>query len=680
MPLNSREPPENLISVSTTHHTNTALASCQQQTQRLDLALENVFAHFEASKTKDGHWLGELSPSALSTATAISALSFYLEHPIAAAESPVIEQQIAQGFTWLLTQQNEDGGFGDTAMSYSNIATTMLVIAATHAANRTQEYQRLLERAQSYVDSQGSIEGLRRRYGTDKTFAVPILANCAMAGIVPWKEVSALPFEAACVPQRFYHLMQMPVVSYAVPALVAIGQAKFFFDPPWDPIRTGIRKLAVERSLGVLEKMQPASGGFLEAVPLTSFVVMSLVKTGRADHTVAQRGIRFLIDSFRVDQETATTTDTNLTQNGNRLQPDNKSGSWPIDTNLATWSTTLTVNAFANDPEKFAKQIAADESDWQNCFEWILSCQNQTVHPFTGSPPGGWGWTDLTGSVPDADDTPGALLALKNLLTTGGFDHARQTILRSAESGIDWLLKLQNRDRGWPTFCRGWGKFPFDRSGSDISAHVIRSMIAWESELAHFPNKLFKPQQVERAIANGFAYLQKTQLKDGSWLPLWFGNQDQPDEINPFYGTAKVLCAYRDANRIDTQPAQHGLNWMLENQNADGGWGGGPSITWKDESLGHSSVEETALCVELLLSVENSSMAKASQQAAQAGVDWLIRATEANCIDHYSPIGFYFAKLWYYEKSYPLIFAAAALSRARHNLAMELKNNLATVR
>jgi hypothetical protein len=30
----------------------------------------------------------------------------------------------------------------------------------------------------------------------------------------------------------------------------------------------------------------------------------------------------------------------------------------------------------------------------------------------------------------------------------------------------------------------------------------------------------------------------------------------------------------------------------------------------------------------------------------------------------YSPIGFYFAKLWYYEKLYPLIFTVSALGHA----------------
>jgi squalene-hopene/tetraprenyl-beta-curcumene cyclase len=34
-----------------------------------------------------------------------------------------------------------------------------------------------------------------------------------------------------------------------------------------------------------------------------------------------------------------------------------------------------------------------------------------------------------------------------------------------------------------------------------------------------------------------------------------------------------------------------------------------------------------------------------------------------------TPIGFYFAKLWYFEKLYPIIFAVAALGRARRKLA-----------
>jgi squalene-hopene/tetraprenyl-beta-curcumene cyclase len=53
-----------------------------------------------------------------------------------------------------------------------------------------------------------------------------------------------------------------------------------------------------------------------------------------------------------------------------------------------------------------------------------------------------------------------------------------------------------------------------------------------------------------------------------------------------------------------------------------------------------------------------------SQNAAQNGIRWLIEATESDLITEPWPIGFYFAKLWYFEKLYPLIFATSTLNRA----------------
>jgi len=604
------------------------------------------------ARCADGFWEGELSASALSTATAISAFSFFVAdsktesscQPLQLAE---IKRQINAGISWLSTQQNDDGGWGDTEQNYSNISTTMLVVASLHAAGRAEQFDAQIERAQSYIQSQGSIAGLRKRYGKDKTFAVPILANCAMAGIVPWKEVASLPFEAACVPQRFYNLMQLPVVSYAIPALVAIGQAKFILDPPWNPLRKIIGKLCIKRSLAVLEKIQPASGGYLEATPLTSFVIMALVKSGRADHPVVRNGIRFLLASFRLESP------EEKFSNGDASSAEQ--GSWPIDTNLSIWNTTLSINALANYQPDFQRDLKTLSSP----IAWVLENQNTKVHPFTGAQPGGWGWSDHSGAVPDADDTPGAMLALskfmelvskKNLDNLGNGQSSEQTIPAAAKRATKWLLDLQNRDKGWPTFCRGWGKLPFDRSGNDITAHVIRGLLAWDDD----------DPKTQTAIENGFGFLNVHQHKNGSWLPLWFGNQDQPEDANPCYGTAKVLMAYRDANRFDTKAAQIGLRWLREHQNADGGWGGGESRCWPVPQLGWSSVEETALCTEVLLDDSDPD----SQAAAQRGVQWLITAVESGCVDDSWPIGFYFAKLWYFEKLYPLIFATSALGKA----------------
>ncbi len=435
---------------------------------------------------------------------------------------------------------------------------------------------------------------------------MPILTHCALAGLVDWREVSSLPFELACLPARFYAAVKLPVVSYALPALIAIGQVKHHFAPSWNPLVRWVRNRAISKSLQVLERIQPPNGGFLEAAPLTSFVTMSLIAKGLVDHVVVRRGLKFLCESVRPD------------------------GSWPIDTNLATWVTTLAINALKDDvPESLRSDLR----------QWLLGQQYRDVHPFTNAAPGGWAWTDLPGGVPDADDTPGAMLALERLEARGeGQARLDQAIVEEAlTAGSRWLIGLQNRDGGFPTFCRGWGTLPFDRSSPDITAHCIRSLDSAGRSNAD-------------AVTRAFRFLHDRQRPDGSWLPLWFGNQHAHDDENPTYGTSRVLMAYRDCQRLETDEAQRGAAFLASIQNADGGWGGAAGIA--------SSVEETALATEVLLDF------KKYRSQAFDGIDWLINRLLDGSLTEPSPVGFYFAKLWYFERLYPLVFAVSALRRA----------------
>lgn len=570
-----------------------------------------------AERVAGGHWVGRLSSSALATATAVSALSVVVRRDAASDRAAQWRGLIAQGVDYLARSQNADGGWGDTPESLSNIATTMLVTAAFHLASAAETHREILARAQRYVDARGGISALHRRYGKDKTFAAPILANCALAGLVPWHEVAPLPFELACLPHGMLGALRLPVVSYALPALVAIGQARHAHLKPRNPVARLLRRLARARSLRVVERMQPESGGFLEAIPLTSFVVMSLAAIGRNEHVVVRRGVEFLASSARSD------------------------GSWPIDTNLATWVTTSAINALA---------AAGEDVSALGCLDWLLGCQQQQGHPFTHAAPYGWGWTDASGAVPDADDTAGALLALAAIRRRSTPEVACR-IESAAARGVGWLLRLQNADGGWPTFCRGWGGLPFDRSGADLTAHALRALAAWRGPLGDAAPRPSHPLR-NRPIRRGLAYLARTQRSDGAWVPLWFGNQYQAGEENPVYGTARVVMAYRDLGLLESPPALRGLRWLAGSQRADGGWGGDPK---------GSSVEETALAVEALIS---GGLAPAWARPAEAGVAWLVEAVETGRFRFASPIGLYFAKLWYDEKLYPLIWTVAALGCA----------------
>ena len=212
----------------------------------------------------------------------------------------------------------------------------------------------------------------------------------------------------------------------------------------------------------------------------------------------------------------------------------------------------------------------------------------------------------------------------------------------AAVAGIKWLLALQNWDGGIPTFCQGWGMLPFDQSSTDITAHVIRAFQAWRKILTDDALK----RKMERAEERMFAFLERSQQKNGSWFPLWFGNQAMPDDVNPYYGTAKVLLALAETKKEHAMTF-NGLRYLIASQNVDGSWG--------------NSVEETAVVVEALSAFADRAEVA---EAYHRGLNWIVEAVESDRFLEASPIGLYFAKLWYYEDLYPIIFTASALQRA----------------
>ena len=308
----------------------TSLALADISHQRLSAAERTACEALLCERNEAGTWVGELSTSALSTATATLALHLYSVSGHAGERAEEIERLVESGRDWLVDQQNADGGWGDTALSFSNISTTMLAHATLAAVSETRPARsedrqaEVMVGAESYIERAGGVDAVLARYGSDRTFSVPILTHCALAGTVDWRSVIALPLELAALPAGFYKTVRLPVVSYALPALIAIGLVRFHSRPPRNPLAWLVRRLARGRVLRVLESIQPTNGGFLEAAPLTSFVTMSLVGCGLADHRVTHKAVDFLVDSVRAD------------------------GSWPIDTNLATWVTTLSVNALGD--------------------------------------------------------------------------------------------------------------------------------------------------------------------------------------------------------------------------------------------------------------------------------------------------------------------------------------------
>ena len=75
-----------------------------------------------------------------------------------------------------------------------------------------------------------------------------------------------------------------------------------------------------------------------------------------------------------------------------------------------------------------------------------------------------------------------------------------------------------------------------------------------------------------------------------------------------------------------------------------------------------SSIEETGVVLAALGRVAADEREPRISAAVTRGARWLIDATIDGAETRAAPLGLYFARLWYYEELYPLVFALAGLA------------------
>ncbi|GAP70338.1 prenyltransferase-like [Bacteroidales bacterium 6E] len=586
-------------------------------------------------RNEDGIWEGRLSDSALGVAVSITAFNF--------KDPEKYRHHIKMGLNWLYRNQNNDGGFGDSPESPSNVSTSLLSFAAVSACSWVEEVrsEKMMQGINAYLKSSNIdaysddvIQRILDHYQDDLTFSVPILTMCALCGIPgdeAFEKIPQLPFELSLMPRSIYRVLNLSVVSYAIPALIAVGIAIFRHKRRKNPLMKWIRNASVARAMKLLQKLQPESGGYLEAMPLTAFVSLCLIRSGYENHPVVTKGLKFLEDTQRHD------------------------GGWPIDIDLSTWVTTLSVKALTSGSDM---SLFPDER--AKISHHLRSIQSLKTHPFNGTSAGGWGWTSFPGSVPDGDDTSGTILALLALHK----DQPEQ-ILPEVSNGCDWLARLQNKDGGLPTFSKGWGKLPFDQSCCDITGHALLALVQ-TSIVASRQN--WKVNGWNRSIERATRFLEVRQGSRGELLPLWFGNQHTPKHQNPVYGTARVVSYLNGAvqsgypdERIKERWNKiilKGCKFLLSVQNDDGSWGGDLHIP--------GTIEETALALNAL------SQYPCAAETARA-IQWF--ETKHDLLEFTpAPIGLYFASLWYSEELYPVTAFVEAMSKI-HQYKNQLKES-----
>ncbi len=270
--------------------------------------------------------------------------------------------------------------------------------------------------------------------------------------------------------------------------------------------------------------------------------------------------------------------------------------------------------------------------------------------------PGGWAFQYNNAHYPDLDDTAVVVMAMDRARRETGSRDYDSAIERARE----WILGMQSRDGGWAAFDVDnleyyLNSIPFSDHGAlldppseDVTARCV-SMLA----------QLGETVETSKPLADGVAYLRRTQLPDGSWYGRW--------GLNYIYGTWSVLCALNAAGVDHQDPAiRKAVVWLQSVQNADGGWGEDATsykLDYKQFDPAPTTASQTAWALLALMAA-----GEVDHPSTRQGVQCLISTqTEKGLWDEqrYTATGFprvFYLRYHGYAKFFPLW----ALSRYRN--------------
>ena len=268
--------------------------------------------------------------------------------------------------------------------------------------------------------------------------------------------------------------------------------------------------------------------------------------------------------------------------------------------------------------------------------------------------PSGWAFEFANEFYPDIDDTAMVLLTL---LHAKASDPARQS--KTEARAVNWLLGMQSSDGGWAAFDvdNNWeilNRVPFadhnamlDPTCPDITGRVLESLCKRGMTYRH------------PAIHRGIHYLLTTQETDGSWYGRW--------GVNYIYGTFLALRGLKAAgDPASSRAMRHGVAWLKSVQAEDGGWGESCLGYEKNcYTAAPSTPSQTAWALLGLIVAEGPDSA-----AVQRGVEWLHENQRADGTWHeelHTGTGFpnvFYLSYGLYRNYFPLLALATYAKRA----------------
>jgi len=536
-----------------------------------DAALEASIASATSAllhdRRPDGHWVFELEAD-----STIPAEYVLLRHYLGEAVDAELERKIAN---YLRRVQGAHGGWplvhdGDFDMSASVKSYFALKMMGDPADAPHMARAR---------------EAIRSRGGAihSNVFTRFMLA---MFGVMTWRSVPVLPVEIMLLPMWSpFHINK---ISYwarttIVPLMVlaalkpraqnvgGIGIDELFLQPPhsigmtakaphqswgWFLLFRGLdsvlrvteplfpkklRARAIDSAVAFIEERLNGEDGLGAIYPPMANAVMMYEVLGKPADYPPRAATRRALDRLLV-----------IGENEAYCQPCMS----PV------WDTSLTCHAMLEAAGGEALPAAKQGLDWL-LPKQVLDVKGDWAVKRPDVRPGGWAFQYNNAYYPDLDDTAVVVMAMDRARRASQNHSYDAAIAR----GREWIEGMQSRDGGWAAFDVNnleyyLNNIPFSDHGAlldppteDVTARCV-SMLA----------QLGENVQNSKAVADGVAYLRRTQLAEGSWYGRW--------GLNYIYGTWSVLCALNAAGVDHQDPViRQAANWLLSIQNMDGGWG-----------------------------------------------------------------------------------------------------------
>ena len=581
--------------------------------------IQRSHSYLRSIQYPEGYWWGELESNPTMEAEYLM-LTYFL------GEADLERWQKLANY--LLSRQREDGSWGQYFEAPGDLSTSVECYFALKLAGIPADRPEM-RNAREFILSKGGVPKVR----------IFTKIWLSLSGQWEWKGTPAMPPELMFLPSWFpFNIYEFSSWARAtiVPMLIILSERPVRPAPKWAnidelypqprdrtdyslprsssffswrtafhladkllrvynmmPIKPG-RGAAMRRAINWIVSHQEADGSWGGIQPPWVYSLIALKQMGLTmDHPIMKKGFEGF-EGFAIEE----------------------GDTWRVQACVSPgWDTCLVLIGLLDsgmDPKDPTVQKA---TRWM-LNEQILSGGDWQVK-VKGVEPGGWAFEFANDTYPDVDDTAEVIIALDGARLDSDHEESRAEAIKR---GVDWMLAMQCKNGGWGAFDKDndrsyIAKIPFsdfgealDPASVDVAAHTVEML-----------GKLGYTKE-DPAVKRGYDYIRSEQEPDGSWFGRW--------GVNYVYGTGSVLPALEAIGEDMTQPyVRQAVEWVIDHQNADGGWGESCG-SYVDPSLrghGPSTASQTAWALLSLLSA-----GEASHPSTERGLRYLAETQQTD--------------------------------------------------